>query len=179
MLLATKGCLSEAQDGFVKALTHHQCLDWPHRYARTLLADGTTLRRACRRGDARSQFGTALPSLHRVGEFSGQTKCATRSPASQRRASVLLVILEPVQSVDSDAPQGRTCRSSTTVPPSKRSANQRRRVGGLAVPSSDTIMPLARKAGSPLPTSAGVGQPKHPVIPLIGMAAAVSTGQGA
>jgi predicted RNA polymerase sigma factor len=68
MLLAARGWVTEADNAFLKALVHHQRLDWPHQHGRTLLAHGALLRRAGRRRDARSQLDAALEIFERIGE---------------------------------------------------------------------------------------------------------------
>lgn len=90
MLLAAQGNLAEAVDAFAEAITHHQRLDWPHQHGRTLLAYGSTLRRAGRRKAARAHLDAARQIFDRIGEplWSKQTRdelarLGGRTPAGQ------------------------------------------------------------------------------------------------
>jgi DNA-binding CsgD family transcriptional regulator len=67
LLLAARGDLAGAFAGFERALAEHQRSVDPFQHARTLLALGTTQRRAKQRGAARATLERALGSFERLG----------------------------------------------------------------------------------------------------------------
>ena len=67
LLLAARGDLAGAQAGFECALAEHARTQDPFQHARTLLAQGVTLRRAKQRGAARVTLEQALAVFERLG----------------------------------------------------------------------------------------------------------------
>ncbi len=67
LLLAARGDLDGAFEGFERALAEHARTTDPFQHARTLLALGRTQRRAKRRGDARRTLEDALARFETVG----------------------------------------------------------------------------------------------------------------
>ena len=67
LLLAARGDLAGAQTGFERALAEHARTQDPFQYARTLLAQGVTQRRAKQRGAARVTLEQALAGFERLG----------------------------------------------------------------------------------------------------------------
>jgi DNA-binding CsgD family transcriptional regulator len=63
-----QGCFADADAAFLEALSHHERLDWPHQYARTLLGYGSLLRRTNHRREARARLDAALAIFERNGE---------------------------------------------------------------------------------------------------------------
>lgn len=68
LLAAARGDLSTALTILERALAHHDRLPVPHERARTLLAYGSTLRRAGRRRDARAALDQASAIFESVGQ---------------------------------------------------------------------------------------------------------------
>jgi DNA-binding CsgD family transcriptional regulator len=67
LLLAARGDLAGAQEAFEHALAEHARIQNPFQQARTLLAQGTTQRRAKQRGAARRTLEEALSIFERLG----------------------------------------------------------------------------------------------------------------
>jgi DNA-binding CsgD family transcriptional regulator len=68
LLAAARGDLDQAVDALTEALKHHDRLPIPHERGRTLLAQGTVLRRAGQRRAARAALDEALATFDSLGE---------------------------------------------------------------------------------------------------------------
>ena len=68
LIAAGRGDLDSGLASLERALAEHERLPVPHERARTLLAYGTTLRRAGRRRDARAALGKAATAFESIGQ---------------------------------------------------------------------------------------------------------------
>jgi DNA-binding CsgD family transcriptional regulator/Tfp pilus assembly protein PilF len=110
LLLATGGDLVGAQAGFERALVEHARTQDPFQHARTLLAQGVTLRRAKQRGASRLALEQALASFERLGAPLWAERARSELARIAGRAAARGDLTEAERRIASLVAEGRTNR---------------------------------------------------------------------
>ena len=108
LVVAAQGDLAGASSHFERALAQHLRVEDPFQHARTLLAQGTTQRRAMQRAAARTSLAQALELFEKVGSPLWAEKARAELKRIGGRASATDELTESERRVAALVAQGRT-----------------------------------------------------------------------